>query len=194
MEIVTIVISVIALLFSVASFYFQFFYKKDTIACTLIGYNANTKEVVVQLAIGNAGTRPIMLKDARLKLEFKAKEGSTMYYDDINQRNIAEPLLIPKDEIKSIVLTSVISDSTRQCIDQWHSSGHLVGSDGSWPFRAHLIFVSVSGKILTSEKVVLTIEWMKDGIRFMPCENSTWQIRSDTFNPAIAHLAKVKLV
>jgi hypothetical protein len=176
MEIAAIIISVIALLLSAASFYFQFFYKRDVIICTLVGFNGDTRQVAVQLAIGNAGTRPIMLKDARLRLEFKLKNGGTIFHDDINQRNILEPVLIPKDEIKSVTLITQINEAAKQCITSWHESGDVVDSDGAWPFRARLIFVAVSGKIIISEELVLTVRWMKDGSAFLPREERTWRI------------------
>jgi hypothetical protein len=112
-----------------------------------------------------------MLKDGRLKLEFKRKNGGAMRHGDIHHRSVLEPILIPKNEIKSIVLTMLINDDMRRCVTSWHDSGDLVDSDGSWPFRAHLIFVNVSGKIIISEEIVITVTWEKMDIHFLGVKN-----------------------
>jgi hypothetical protein len=181
MQTFTIVISIIALLLSFVNFYFHFIYNKDAIACTIVGFDVNKERAAVQIAISNAGTRPIMLKDARLLLEFKAKMGGKIFRDDINHHNLREPILIPKNEIRSVLLTFPIDDNLKRRVTSWHDSGMVVDSDGSWPIRARLNFVTVSGKLIDSEETVITIKWNNDGFSFSWREEPTWRIGSWEF-------------
>jgi|SRR5665213_72957 len=187
MNAVSIVISVVALLLSGISIYFQFFYKRDAISCTPVGFNVETSRVTLQLVIGNAGTRPIMLKDARLLLQFKTKTMGSIFHDDVNHRNLLEPMLIPENELRSVVLTLPINDSMKHCISNWHDSGLVIDSDGSWPVRAHLNFVTVSGKVIVSEEIVFTIKWRQDGYSSSMREDA-WQIDSWKFERFLKRL------
>jgi len=184
MNTVPLVISLVALLLSVISFYFQFFHKKDAVACTLVGSDVKKEKIIAQIVIGNSGTRPIMLRGAHLSLQFKSKPTGFISH---NRPNIHEPILIPKGELRSITLTLPIDDELRNHIAGWHKSGAICDSDGSWPIHTVLIFVTVSGKKIYSDENIITVKWREDGHSYSS-RDEPWQISSWKFNERLKRL------
>jgi hypothetical protein len=175
-EVLSLVISAIAFLVSVAALYFQFFHTRDSVFCTVTGVRADQNDVTVQIAISNAGTRAVLLKDASLRLIFPSTSGGNLFFDDGNCSNYIQPILIAKDTIVTVRLSLPMSGDQLLSIASWLDEGRVVNIDGFWPYYARLSFVTVSGKVMISEERVIEIMRKEGGVRYKSRQNETWHV------------------
>lgn len=105
---ITIVISITALLISLAGIYFQFFYSKRSLVFTalMIEHNDN-RDLEVPLVFKNLGTTEEVLLNTTLHLEVKTENDTISYFKRISEYNSKEyPLMLSPNENKLIRLKS----------------------------------------------------------------------------------------
>jgi hypothetical protein len=65
---VAVTISVLALIFSLASFAWQYLRKIDSVICTLVANEVNDKQGAFQFSIANLGNRPALIRDIQVQV------------------------------------------------------------------------------------------------------------------------------
>ena len=156
----TLGISVFALMISACGFWFQYVYRSDQVTCTVIKHEAHRSSghcsCTLHLALGNSGTRSIMLTEAKLCLSHR-HGSSTVSISGGCGTNYELPYLIEKGRILTLLTSQMLQDHTLQMFQTSYLPNNEKAKLGPFEFHLSLGFVTVSGEEMRYSESVLKL-------------------------------------
>ena len=155
LELIPTVVSAAALLVSLSSLYYTHLHRTDIIHIVPITCDLQDHVLEVEVAVCNAGSRPIFVRQIRLEGRYPKKGPGVTYWNDPSCYRPFTPILIPRNEIRSFRIRQVMGEKQATRLALLADEGHLDASwDGKLYFACSSVFVLVDGYTLSSTALI----------------------------------------